>query len=108
MEMSGVVNVRAALETALNGMSPALATAWENTAFNPTAGTAYQHVNFLFAKPFNAEFGDRHQEMGYMQVKLMYPIQIGTSTVAARARSISKTASTPGFGSPWTISTSWT
>ncbi len=83
--MSGVVNVRAALETALNGMTPALATAWENATFNPTAGTAYQQVNILFAKPFNAEFGDRHQEMGYMQVKLMYPIQIGTSTVAARA-----------------------
>ena len=83
--MSGIVNIRAALETALNAMSPSLATAWENVAFVPVAGTAYQEVHLLCAKPFNAEFGDRHQEVGYMQVKLMYPLQIGTSTVAARA-----------------------
>ena len=33
-----VVKVKAALETALNGMT-ALATAWENVAFTPVAGT---------------------------------------------------------------------
>lgn len=89
--MSGVVNIRAALETALNGMSPALSTSFENVTFVPVTGTAYQQVNILWAKPFNAEFGDRYQEVGYMQVKLMYPLQIGTSTIAARAELIRST-----------------
>ena len=89
--MAGVVNVRAALETALNAMSPALPTSFENVAFVPVAGTAYQQVNVLFAKPDNREFGNRHQELGYMQIKLCYPLQLGTSTIAARAELIRAT-----------------
>lgn len=86
-----VVKIRAALETALNAMSPALSTAWENAAFTPVAGTAYQQVNILFAAPDNMEFGSRHRELGYMQVRLMYPQAVGTSTVAARAELIRTT-----------------
>lgn len=89
--MSGVVNIRAALETALNAMSPALATAWENMAYTPVAGTAYQQVHILFAAPDNLEFGSHHREVGYMQVKLMYPLQVGTATIAARAELIRTT-----------------
>lgn len=81
-----VVAIRAALETALNGMSPALSAAWENAQFVPVAGTAYQQVHVLFATPSNREFGDRYQETGYMQVKLMYPLSVGTSAIAARAQ----------------------
>lgn len=80
-----IIKIRAALETALNGMQPPLATAWENMGFNPTAGTAYQQVNLLLAEPENVEYGSHHRESGYMQVKLMYPLQVGTATVAARA-----------------------
>lgn len=80
-----VVKIRAALETALNAMSPAVSTAWENMAFTPVAGTAYQRVNLLLATPENIEFGRHHREVGYMQVTLMYPLQVGTATVAARA-----------------------
>ena len=84
--MSGVVNIRAALESALNGMSPALATAWENVAFNPpVASTAYQQAFILFARPDNSEFGSSHRELGYMQVTLKYPRQAGSSAVGARA-----------------------
>jgi len=84
--MTGIVNIRAALETALNGMSPALATAWENNAFAPPASTvAYQKAYVMFATPDNPEYGSAHQELGIFQVTLMYPLQIGTSTVAARA-----------------------
>ncbi|PIP01782.1 MAG: hypothetical protein COX55_09025 [Zetaproteobacteria bacterium CG23_combo_of_CG06-09_8_20_14_all_54_7] len=80
-----VVAIRAALETALNGMSPALATAWENAQFMPVAGTPYQQVHLLFATPSNREMGDRYQEIGYLQCKLMYPLAVGTATIAARA-----------------------
>lgn len=75
----------AALETALNAMSPALATAWRNTPFTPTAGTPYQRVAFLYADPDNPVFGAGHQERGYMQIDLMYPMGAGPATAAARA-----------------------
>lgn len=80
-----VVKIRAALETALNSMSPALATAWENMAFVQTSGVPYQQAVVLFATPSNREFGSRHQERGYMQVRLLYPLQVGTAAIAARA-----------------------
>jgi len=89
--MSGVVNIRAALETALNGMSPALATSFENAAFVPVAGTPYQKVHMLFAQPDNQEFGSRHRELGFMQVTLMYPLGVGTSLINARAELIRST-----------------
>ena len=85
-----VVAIRAALETALNGMT-ALATAYENAPYMPVAGTPYQQVHILFADPDNLEYGSRHRELGYMQVKLMYPLQVGTATVAARAELIRTT-----------------
>lgn len=80
-----VVKIRAALETALNSMTPSLSVAWENVAFTPVAGTPYQQAAVLFATPENNEFGARHRETGYMQVKLMYPLSVGTATSAARA-----------------------
>lgn len=83
--MAGIENVRAALETALNGMSPALNTVWENGDFTPTTDTAYQRVHILFASPDNAQYGDTYQEIGYMQVDLMYPLGVGTLDVNARA-----------------------
>lgn len=86
-----IVNIRAALETALNAMSPALSTAWENAAFVPVAGTPYQQVNILFASPDNMVYGSAHRELGFMQVKLMYPLQVGTAVVAARAELIRAT-----------------
>ena len=80
------VKVRAALEVALNAMTPALSSSWENQAFTPPAvSVEYQIVNVLLAQPNNAVYGSEHQELGYMQVKLMYPQQSGTSAVAARA-----------------------
>lgn len=80
------VQIRAALESALNAMSPSLDTAWENVQHTPpSASTAYQVVNLLFARPDNSEIGSSHQELGYLQVKLMYPLQTGPAAAAARA-----------------------
>ena len=83
--MAGIENIRSALETALDGMSPTVDTTWENVPFEPTAGTAYQICNILFASPDNNEYGSRHQEQGYMQVKLMYPLDAGTADINTRA-----------------------
>ena len=86
-----VVKIRAALETAVNAMTPALSTAFENAAFVPVAGTPYQQVNILFATPDNTEYGSHYRELGYMQIRLMYPQAVGTSVVAARAELIRST-----------------
>jgi hypothetical protein len=85
------VSIRAALETALNSMSPALATAWENIAYTPTPGTAYQRVNLLMARPENAETGPRYLERGFMQVTLSYPLNTGPAAAATRAELIRST-----------------
>lgn len=89
--MSGVTNIRSALEVALNAMSPSLSSAWENAPFTPVTGTAYQKVQLLFAEPVNSEFGRNHRELGYMQVTLFYPLLVGAALPAARAELIRST-----------------
>ena len=79
------VAIRAALETALNAMSPALATAWENRPYTPEAGTPYQRVNVLFARPVNSEISRAFEQDGFMQVTLLYPPDAGPGDAAARA-----------------------
>ena len=81
-----IVKVRAALETALNGMSPALSTAWENNAFVPPVSTTpYQKAFVMPATPDNPEYGSSYSENGIFQVTLMFPLQTGTNAVAERA-----------------------
>ena len=80
------VKIRAALQTALNAMTPSLATAWENVAFAPpVATTPYQKAFVLFAEPDNSEYGATYREQGIFQVSLMYPLQAGAGAAAARA-----------------------
>lgn len=85
------VSCRAALEFALNAISPALSSAWENDAFTPVTGTPFQRVNLLLARPINEEDGARHIEHGFMQVTLCYPQNAGPSAAATRAELIRDT-----------------
>lgn len=81
--------LRAALEVALNSISPSLATQFENVPFTPTAGTAYQRVNLLRAPPENPAIGaGMHRDIGVMQVTLCYPIGPGPQNAETRAESI--------------------
>ena len=84
-----IVNVRAALETALAAIAPAVVTAWENRPL-PTVGqtTPYQIVNILLAEPDNATYGTEYHEVGYMQIRLMYPQQVGPAAAMTRAQVI--------------------
>ena len=83
------LEIRRALEGALNAMTPALATAWENDVFTPPVPTvAYQQAYILFATPDNPESGTGYRELGYMQVTLRYPLQGGVAAVATRAAAI--------------------
>jgi len=80
--------VRSALETALNGMTPALATAWENVPYEPVTGTPYQAAFLMMAEPANPEIGGGYTERGYLQVNLNYPLNTGPAAAEARAELI--------------------
>jgi hypothetical protein len=91
MSLTGLAAVRAALEGALNGMSPSLATAWENVPYEPTNGTAWQRATLLPAEPDNLEIGGLITERGLMQVTLCYPLNAGVAAPLARAELIRST-----------------
>jgi len=78
--------VRAALETQLATITPAIATAYENQAFTPPAASLpYQRVFLMLAAPWNPEMGSGHQIRGYLQVNLCWPQGVGSGAVEARA-----------------------
>ena len=82
------LKIRAALETQLGAMLPALATAWENTAFTPSPGVPYQRIFLLPAEPENPTYGAGdtfRRERGLLQVSLSYPLQDGPAAATARA-----------------------
>ena len=85
--------IRSALEAALNGMSPPLATAWENVAFTPPASSVpYQRAFLLFAAPENPDMGRGvTRENGIFQINLCYPLQAGDGAARARVALIRNT-----------------
>jgi hypothetical protein len=82
---------KAALETALSGITPALATQWENVPYAPVVGTAYQQVDFVYADTNNPEMGSGHEQSGSMWIRLRYPENVGTASANARAEVIKTT-----------------
>lgn len=77
--------IRAALETRLNDLAPAISTAWENVEFTPVVGTPWQRVNILWASPENTTLGcNRRFERGIFQVTLNYPTNKGASAIDDR------------------------
>lgn len=86
-----IVKIRAALESALNGMTPALATAWENSPFDPVNGTAFQRAFLIFGDPNNQEYGPNYQELGYLQIDLNYPLLSGPNASDQRFELIRET-----------------
>ena len=81
--------IRAALESHLNGMTPALDTAWENVEFTPTPGVPYQRAFFLPAQPEDPEMSSTMRwESGLFQVSLCYPLHKGPGAALERAELI--------------------
>ena len=81
-----LVEIRTALETKLNALTPTVATAWESVPFTPVVGTAYQQVNLMIADTLNPTLGGTHYRIkGFMQVLLCYPPNAGAKTAATRA-----------------------
>jgi len=88
-----IISVRAALQSKLDGMSPALATAWENFKDDsvPIDGVPYQAA-YLLPSVENPTMGDDyHRLIGIFQINLYYPLLEGTATAEARAELISTT-----------------
>lgn len=84
-----VVLIRQALETRLNTMTPALATAWEGVSFTPVTGTPYQQVNLLMATAENPTMGGTmYRQSGVFQVLLCYPPSNGAKPAGTRAELI--------------------
>ena len=82
-----LIKIRAALETTLNNISPAVATAWENVKYAPVVNTPYQLV-YLKAIPENPNFGIKTRYQGLLYVRLMYPQSGGVNAITARAEMI--------------------
>jgi hypothetical protein len=79
-------NIRKALEVRLAALAPALATAYENTEFEPVAGVPYQRANMIYATPDNQTLGcQRRRELGIFQVSLCYPSATSSAQAHARA-----------------------
>ena len=87
-----ITSVRAALETKLNAMTPALGTAWENVGYTPVTGTPYQAAYVMPATPDNPTVGDGfYREQGIFQISLFYPLLAGPQAAEARAQLIRTT-----------------
>ena len=84
-----MLDIGIALDTQLNAMAPALATAWENSEYDPVTGTPYQRVYLLPASSENPTFGDTQtRESGIFQITLCYPELKGSAATLARAELI--------------------
>jgi len=84
-----VLNIKAAIETALNTITPALPTVWENTTYVPVTGQAYQQLWFLDFITKHIEINAKSYQIdSYFQIDLMFPLLSGTGTILARAEVI--------------------
>lgn len=83
------VKIRQALEERLAAIASALPTQWENAAFSPVSGVAYQQVFMLYNEPLNLEAGvASYQEYGIFQVDLRYPVNTGPGDASVRAEAL--------------------
>ncbi len=82
------IAVRKALETRLAGMTPDMATAWQNVDFTPAPDTPYQEPVLMFGTPENPAYGAYYREVGVFQVALMFPLGGGPAAADTRAKAI--------------------
>lgn len=81
--------IRNALENALAAAAPSIDLVHENQEYSPIAGTPYLEIYVLFATPANPTMGDGfYQELGLMQVNVMFPTKAGTADASAQAQVI--------------------
>jgi hypothetical protein len=76
--------IRAALEQAVESITPSIATAWENVEYRPIEGVPYQRVYIIYADPNNQEYGKNYQEIGMLSINLYYPSKTGANALEQR------------------------
>jgi len=79
-----VQKIRAALETAVDGITPVLPTAWQNDSFDPIKGVAWQRVTILTGRPENQVMDTSFKENGVLRISLFYPLRIGSALASQR------------------------
>lgn len=85
-------NIRDALETALASITPPIDIVHQNEEYEPIPDQPFCDVFLLPAEPGNSTVGQAyHQELGIMQVNLMYPAAAGTLDCAQRAELVRTT-----------------
>ena len=84
------MNVRQAFETHLSTMVSVLSTEYENVAFTPTNGTAYQSCYLLLSDPddYTLSLAGQFLESGIFQVTIKYPTGTGATTAEDKARAV--------------------
>ena len=79
-----IEKIRAALETAVDGITPVLPTAWQNDSFDPIKGVAWQRVTILTGRPENQVMDTSFKENGVLRISLFYPLRIGSALASQR------------------------
>lgn len=77
--------IKAALQTAIEALSPTLPPAYEGNAFEPTVGQPHQRIDFVWAEPENNENNAVFRQGGMLQVTLKYPAGVGSGALDTRA-----------------------
>jgi hypothetical protein len=81
--------IRELLERQLNTVPGNYPTAFENVAYKPSTGTAFQAVTLLPARTQNPSMGDGFKrEVGLLQVTVHCPVNPGAQVATARAELI--------------------
>jgi len=79
-----IEKIRAALEVAVDGITPVLPTAWQNDSFDPIKGVAWQRVTILTGRPENQVMDTSFKENGVLRISLFYPLRIGSALASQR------------------------
>ena len=79
-----IEKIRAALEIAVDGITPVLPTAWQNDSFDPIKGVAWQRVTILTGRPENQVTDASYKENGILRISLFYPLRIGSALASQR------------------------
>ena len=87
-----IVVIRAILETEVMTVKPLMQTSFENTLFVPTVGIPYQSITLISGKVQNPTIGDDfHREVGFLNLRLYYPIGNGSLDAATHAELLRST-----------------
>ena len=87
-----IVKIRAALESALAAITPAISIAYENVPYSANVSVPYAQPRLLMAAPDNPTLGSSfYRERGIFSVMLVYPIGNGSGAAMARAELLKAT-----------------